>query len=65
MVVARLADAARRRAAVRPPQVELYAEFEPARLLHFLMVSPSYPLERAYQVRGMRSRCAVLLCVCW
>jgi hypothetical protein len=33
-----------------PPQVELYAEFEPSRLLHFLMVSPSYPLERAYQV---------------
>ncbi len=31
-------------------QVELYAEFEAARLLHFLMVSPSYPLERAYQV---------------
>ncbi|PSC74814.1 vacuolar sorting-associated 41-like protein [Micractinium conductrix] len=31
-------------------QVELYAEFEPKRLLHFLMASPSYPLERAYQV---------------
>lgn len=31
-------------------QVELYAEFEPARLLHFLMVSPHYPLDRAYQV---------------
>ncbi|EFN59982.1 hypothetical protein CHLNCDRAFT_133107 [Chlorella variabilis] len=35
-------------------QVELYAEFEPARLLHFLMVSPSYPLERAYQVCEQR-----------
>lgn len=33
-------------------QVELYAEFEPARLLHFLMVSPHYPLDRAYQVSG-------------
>ncbi|KAL4447636.1 hypothetical protein ABPG75_004855 [Micractinium tetrahymenae] len=31
-------------------QVELYAEFEPSRLLNFLMVSPTYPLERAYQV---------------
>ncbi|KAI3429426.1 hypothetical protein D9Q98_005520 [Chlorella vulgaris] len=35
-------------------QVELYAEFEPGRLLHFLMVSPSYPLERAYQVCEQR-----------
>eukprot|EP00854_Cymbomonas_tetramitiformis_P000567 gene567-967_t len=31
-------------------QVELYAEFEPARLMHFLTSSQFYPLERAYDV---------------
>lgn len=33
-----------------PRQVELYAEFELGRLLHFLMLSPSYPLDHAYEV---------------
>lgn len=36
-------------------QVDLYAEFEPARLLQFLMLSPSYPLDHAYKV-GMSHR---------
>ena len=32
------------------PQVELYAEFEPDRLLQFLAASQSYPLEPALAV---------------
>lgn len=32
-------------------QVELYAEFDPGRLLPFLLASPHYPLEHAHQVR--------------
>ncbi len=32
------------------PQVKLYAEFDPSRLLSFLMASQSYPLEPALRV---------------
>ena len=32
-------------------QVELYAEFDPGRLLPFLLASPHYPLEHAHTVR--------------
>jgi hypothetical protein len=37
-------------------QVELLADFDPGRLLHFLVASSSYPLDKAHKASGQKTR---------